>query len=554
VLFIGSKAPSRAQDPAAAELLARVPADYGVCLVINDLRGNWERFQKAPWIEAFKKSPLLLPIQQSPEMRQLRQFEEMLKKHLDVDWQTARDEILGSAVVLAYRPPTVPGDSSEEQGLLLLKAHQPDKLAQVIAKLNKVQSNSGELQELQERKHDGTTYFRRLHKKQEHYYLLEGSVLVVSNKEASLQKVIEQKSTKGVPTWLHMKTCGADKSLLALWINPRLLDPAIEKQAKTDAGPTGLLMKSFLASWQGFDAIVVSCNWEQMAELRLSLVARPRDLPEPVRAWFEEKPANSDLWKRFPGDAILTIAVAENFEKTAAALASWMAPQDRASIHDTLQRTIGALMGLDIAKDVLPNIGPGVGVCLFPSKHPKHVPQALAALAVRSKPDDAPADRALISMLQSVARFSLIGINQKLAEPIRLKFAKQDATDIHYFAHDALFPPGFQPAFALKDGCLLLASSPEGIARFQAQSEDGTTSGETVLLRFSAVQLAKVLREHREELVRLIAQKNNIPPVLANAGIASGLDALDLFDHMQLSRTQGTDYISWLLRIRPAAR
>src|SRR5947209_12706780 len=96
--------PCSAQPAAPEDLLALVPADVGFCVLVRDLRGHAQQWDRTPWIQAVRQLPLVQAIVDSPEARQLAAFEGVLRKQLGVDWPTLRDDILGDAVVIAYRP------------------------------------------------------------------------------------------------------------------------------------------------------------------------------------------------------------------------------------------------------------------------------------------------------------------------------------------------------------------------------------------------------------------------------------------------------------------
>src|SRR5687768_5366590 len=79
-------APAHAQSASAADdLLRLVPNDFAFCLSVDDLRGHWERVQKAGWFDAFLRSSAGKQVLASPELKDLARVEEALKTYLDVD-------------------------------------------------------------------------------------------------------------------------------------------------------------------------------------------------------------------------------------------------------------------------------------------------------------------------------------------------------------------------------------------------------------------------------------------------------------------------------------
>ena len=72
-----------------------------------------------------------------------------------------RDDILGDAIVAAYRPGP-PGKPDEEQGILLLRARNATLLASLIDRFNEAQKKSGDLIKLEEREYQGVKYYLRV--------------------------------------------------------------------------------------------------------------------------------------------------------------------------------------------------------------------------------------------------------------------------------------------------------------------------------------------------------------------------------------------------------
>src|SRR5262245_10422085 len=101
------------------ELLRLVPEDVGFCIVLQELRGHSDRLATSPFLTDLLTSPLGDAVRAAPEARQLLALKKHLAKSLGVDWDELRDEVLGDAVVLAYRPPT-PQQPGREQELVLV--------------------------------------------------------------------------------------------------------------------------------------------------------------------------------------------------------------------------------------------------------------------------------------------------------------------------------------------------------------------------------------------------------------------------------------------------
>src|SRR5262249_40265395 len=153
-------------NPARDELLALVPPDVGFCVAVTDLRGHAEKLRRSPLVQKIRESPLVRALRTSPEALQLAQVEAELQQRLGVSVTQLRDEVLGDAVVFAYRPGP-PGQPDQEQGVVLLRARDPALLDRLIERVNQEQKRTEELHGLEKREHRGVTYYRRAEAKKD---------------------------------------------------------------------------------------------------------------------------------------------------------------------------------------------------------------------------------------------------------------------------------------------------------------------------------------------------------------------------------------------------
>src|SRR5262245_31158183 len=174
------------------ELLRLVPDDAGLCVIVRDLRDQFDRLVKSPFAAHFAASPLGQALAKSPELQKLADFDRPLNANLNLTWAQLRDEILGDAVVLAYTPGP-PGQPDKEQGLLLAHARRADLLAGFFDRLNEVQKKAGEVTAVEARSHRGQSYYlRRKAKDAQEYYCLRGPLLILSDKEEALTRALDR--------------------------------------------------------------------------------------------------------------------------------------------------------------------------------------------------------------------------------------------------------------------------------------------------------------------------------------------------------------------------
>ena len=79
----------------------------------------------------------------------------------------------------------------------------------------------------------------------------------------------------------------------------------------------------------------------------------------------------------------MTIAAQTDFAGLADALKLLIPEKDPQEADQRLAGGIGAVVPIDIFKELLPNIGPDWGVCVLPSRDAKQAPHAIIALAVK---------------------------------------------------------------------------------------------------------------------------------------------------------------------------
>ena len=158
------------------EILRLIPDDAGLCLLVQDLRGQIDRLKASPFAARLAASPMGRAFRDVPEAGQLAAFNEQLTKHLKITWPELRDDILGDAVAFAYTPGP-PDKPDQEQGLILLHARRPERLVALFDRLNELQKKSGELQSVETRDDGGVRYSIRRKAEGNEYYAIAGSIL-----------------------------------------------------------------------------------------------------------------------------------------------------------------------------------------------------------------------------------------------------------------------------------------------------------------------------------------------------------------------------------------
>jgi hypothetical protein len=551
-------APAHAVTP-RDELLRLVPEDAGFCLVIDDLRGHWAQLFDSPFGQQFRQSAMGSALEADPAWKKLDKQRKHLERLLGVAWAKLRDEILGDAVVFAYIPGP-PDKPDQDQGLILVRARNGKMLKKLVDGVNKVQKLSKELKSVEARDHDGRRYFHRVEAKSAQFYYLNGPILAISSQEAMLRRALDcdrlAKVDEEPPVAKQLRLLlGKDRRLASLWINPRAFDATITAKAKNAKNGEAAILKNFLTYWKALDGMALAASISDELEGTLAMRGKFMSLPEPARRVLLSAARPSELWRRFPDNALLAAAGRIDASAFEEMLGGFLTKESRTALRDALDRKFGATLDKDIIKEVLPCLGPDVGLCITaPEPGSKSwVPRAV--FAVQARPGDkAPfVDKAILSAVDAFAKVAVIDINNKHKEQkTSLKTVMQDKVEVKYLHSDKHFPPGLQPAYALKDGYLLLASSPDAIERFAVVKDAPSFGSEVPLVRMSLKELRRYLQEHKQLLAAALAANNKTKPEEAAKQLDALLLGLQFFDRLELTQRCAHEQVTLTLRVRTA--
>jgi hypothetical protein len=552
--------------PAAAaprdELLRFVPPDMAFCLVLQDLRSHANALAESPFVEQLRRSALGKAVAKAQEWSTLDTVEARLKKDLGVDWNRLRDDFLGDAVVIAYRPPTEEGKAGEG-GLVLVRARDAKTLAELVDRINKLQQDKGEITELERLRHAGVTYYRREDARgSSHYYCLRGPVLIFSAQEAMLRRALD--TDRAAPANVEpavsrrLQEAGADKAVIALWVNPRALDAQVEAHATegqdTDQEAAG--RKAVAECWKALDDVVFGVHLERDLSVSLALRGRLQAMPAGVRRFLEESARPSELWKVFPENALLALALRVDGPALFDAVTDFLPPEAGRSLRADLNHILGAALGKeDFFKEVLPAVGPDGGLCITaPASGDKAwFPHVLLAVRVATGKRAAGIDQALLSALHIGAGLAVIAYNSEHRDrELRLLRTSIDDQDVRYLASDGALPGGLQPAFSLRGSYLVLASSLDVLRGFRAPEPGGTTPTSFPLLRISFKDWRTYLKDRRDDLAEALARREEIKRDEARRRLDGLADALQFVDRVELRQRCAPGLVVFTLSIRTA--
>jgi hypothetical protein len=537
--------------------LRLVPEDVGFCLVLEDLRGHGTALANSPFVDQFRTSALGAMMRSAPEMTKLTELDQFFQKYLDLTPAQVCDDILGDALVLAYRPGP-PDKPEEEEGLFLIRARDAILLARLVERITTLQKESGDLHDLEERAYRGEKYYRRVEGTQTNYYYLRGPVLAFAPREGILRQLIDlqQGALQEVEPFVtrQLRLLGIEKSVAALWVNPRAFDAGLQQKIDSATGAQAIALRTLSAYWKALDGIAVSVALDKDLALSLAVRAKFDRLPASARNFLRAAAQASELWHFLPDNALITIAGRMDIPALVEMLGEFVAPDARTSLRAGIEGTVEAVLGRNTVATILANLGPDWGLCVFapPTGDKGWIPQAVAALRVRRGETGVSADLALLHALNSLASLAVFHHNGGKPGTLSLRSTLQDKTEVKYLVNDEQLPPGLRPAFALKEGYLVLATSPEAIPRFRGAplQTSGPATGEVPLLKLSLSGWCQFLKERREPILEFAAAKNQVSKEEASRRLDHLLVVLQLFDRVELNQRSGRGVVTLTLRVQ----
>jgi hypothetical protein len=555
VLVLAAQGPS---PPPRDDLLRLVPDDVAFCVVVQDLREHWAAISASPFAGQFRQSPVSKAVADAPELAKLANLGNFFKKHFEVDWPDIRDELLGDCVVFAYRPGP-PGKPEQEQGMFLVRARSAALLAKMVDRLNQLQLQSGELKKLEQRQHNGVVYHCRVEANQPPgFYYLRGPILVFSQQEPILQQAIDldrgARPADAVtpPISRQIRQLAADRSLAAVWINPRAFDAELQQRLATSPAGEAHFLRSYVRHWQALDGVVLSLVPGKDLEVNLTARVRPDELSSAARRLLAEAARASELWPAFPPDAIVAGAIRIDSGALSELLSEFLDEETRKNLIASLEQRTGPNVARTLREVVL-HLGPDAGLYLAAPRpgDPGWMPEAVAAVRVRPRPGGKSTEQAVLDALDFFASRLVLEHNSQHDDRLSLESMQQGPIRVKYLANVQRFPRGFRPAYSVKDSYLVFASSPESIGRFQGKTAMPGNDPESPLLRWAVPPLRSYLEERREGFIGLIADRNQVPRQEAAAQLDRLVSVLQLIDGVELTQRPTPGQVTLTLRVRP---
>ena len=555
-LLLAAGAPAVAAPPSPRdEALRLAPPDFALVVVVQNLRDHVKAVAESPfaaWLPTTTFGKFVL------NSEAFKQFTDGATPVLGALGLTPTDllhDIIGDAAVFAFTPGP-PNDPKGERSVVLIRPRKPDALAKVIATLNDAQTKNGELKAVVEHAHAGGAYSeRRKPSGPSDFYCFSGGVFAFSQSEADIKAAIDRgRGAKDAPPVLvdRMTKLGVADAAAVVLVHPRALDGELAAKLKGAKADERAFLAKFAEVWAATDAAALYLAVGRDAELGVSMSFTPDKLPATVKPWLVGERAPSALWASVPDDALLAVAGRVKATDLLDVLGT-LAPTDgKTGIRETLEQTLGPIVGKDKLPLVLDALGPDWALWATPPAPNEVVPAVVAAVKVQGTgTKGAEASKSLIQTLEYGFQVARIAYNAKHKDQIGLKEEKDGDAVIKTLSGDGL-PPGLRPCFALKGGYLLVSTSPDAIKAFKPPTTDPKPGGDVPLARFNATAARAYLTAHAASLAKLAAGvgAGDEKTLAEQLGVRAA--ALEPADKAELFARGDATGLKLTLRIKPA--
>ena len=511
-LALTLSATATAAPPSPRDAALRVaPTDFALVVVVQNLRDTVTAVGESPFAAWFPSSALGKQLLGGASFKNVTDAATPVFGALGITPSDVYQDIAGDAVVFAYSPAPA-GDPKGERSVILLHPRKVDTLIRVIDRLNDGQTKSKELKAVVTHQYAGATYAERQKADgASDFYCFRNGVFAFSSSEAEIKAVIDRDASgaKDKPPELvaRMTKLGVADAAVAVLVNPRPLDAELAAKLKNAKPDEKVFLAKFAEVWAAADAAALYLTVGADAELGVSLQFDPAKVPAGARGWLVGDRTPSALWAAIPNDALFAVAGRVKATDILDVLASIAPADDKKGVRETIEQTLGPIVGKDKLPLVLEALGPDWGAWVVPpAKGTKEaVPALVAAVRVQADgPKGAEASKALVQALEFGFQTGRIAYNASHKDQLELREEKDGDAVIKSLSGDA-FPVGVRPCFALKGGYLVVSTSPEAIKAFKAPTGDPKPGGEVPLARFSASAARDYLTAHGPALAKVLS-------------------------------------------------
>lgn len=459
----------------ADDLLKFVHRDAAACLHMPRPVTDWQRIQSSKFAERITASTVYREWRDSPEFQNLVGVRSLIEGVLAKPLPQAAQELFGAGFVFAAY--AVPGGKPD--GVLILEADSEATITELLAKLGKLTDSRTE-----QRTYRDTVYERWTTKDDKTvHFVRPGNVFALAESEALIQQVIDlhldntaDSSLAGRRELVAAQTRRTEHEVAAVYVDPRAWDSHIAADEK--------MPQPLKNAWKRCQWVTLRLRYDDAPQFDVEADYDSEGSPGWWTRWTDLAASSQLPVERIPQDALLAMSglldspgIVDLAHRSQAA--STELPKE---VRQARRMLSGLLLGLDPVDDLLPVLGPRWMAYVVPRS-----PAADAGAVVsKSFPVDmlfaielqpnAPAPDTGIEPTAALHNTLFTGLNV-LAAVHNTRTKQQIAVvrnknvndvTIHWAEPVALF----RPAFAISDGYLLLATSPELCERFLAEKTE----------------------------------------------------------------------------------
>lgn len=526
--------------PPAEPLLNHIPADAGFCVIVQNLREHSQNLSQSPFAEWFESSPLSGRIIPEADRGKLRAFETILKTQFDLTFEQIRNEILGDAVVFAYRPGP-PEQPADEWGLFLIRPRKPILVERFFDRLNELQLRSGEITGARSETYRNQKYTIREKTNGSEYYLVHNGMVAFSGQELAIRAWIDHlEEPPSGPSFFtaNLARMNAADALVALVIQPRNFDRHLATRIEAVLDPREqAFLRQFSKIWSACDGLAVTVSASSTFDIELLAAFRREQMPEELHPFLLAEPVISQFWSSIPDSALFALAGRTDPLEIFSALDSFT-PEGHPGIQTLAEHGLRPVLGRDRFVSVLRSFGPDWAVWIDApaQKSDGLLPGGTAVIRLGGDETTRTAIEQGVELLLQLGR---IAYNQAHVDQIDLHYQRSGSRMIRYLSNDDRFPEGFRPAFTRDGDVLIIASSPARIERFEParKTVSEQRSAPVPVLRIPVVQLRAYLEGQREALTAFLAQNSGKSPDSVARELEQFSLALSPFDRLEVKRS-----------------
>jgi hypothetical protein len=552
VTLIGA---SRVTAAPRDELLRVAPPDAALVVVAQNARGHLKDLSESPFASWFPTTRIGAQLLASANFRKAKEGTAEVFRQLGTTPDELLDDVFGDALVFAFSRGSS-DNKAADRSVILVRPRRPETLQKVIDKLNDLQKKSGELKEVVSREHNGAGYFERQRTAEpSEFYFLRDGVFAFSESEADIRAVIDRQrgGDKAPELAERLKRSGVDEAAVILLVNPRAFDADIRAKVAAANRDEKAFLTTFEQAWTALDAVAVYLDHGSDLETGAVLRFRPDAVPAGVKAWLLGPRTPSGLWAAVPENALVAVAGRVKMSELIETLGALVADDGKNGVRAGVDQIVGPAIGRDKLAAVLDGLGPDWALWAAPpapGTDNGFLPVVVAALQVRTEgPAGADAAKSLEQAVEFGFRMARFAYNSGHADQIDWRETPDRGAVIRSLVNEKAFPAGFRPSFALKDGFLLLATSPDAIKSFRPPAATPKPGGDVPLVRFSGTAARAYLHDHRAALARALTDAGAGPEQEVLTHLDQFAAVLELFDRVELLTRGDPDGCRLTLRV-----